>query len=243
MKRLVIKITILIAVVTSAVIWRLAVISENPPAQPTAARVEPAAILIIDPGHGGADGGASSAVGLRESEVNLDIARRLDQLMGFFGVPTVMTRESEEIEYSQEADTIRKKKNEDMRNRVKLINSIENGVLISIHQNTYPDPEPSGAQVLFARTRDSEEFAKNMQSLLISVLNPYSRRAAAPIPGRVFMMNNITVPAILIECAFLSNPDEERLLQTDEYRLKIAAVIAAGYLGNREMLYTYRRNE
>jgi len=229
MKKLIVKIAILVAVVAVAVAWRLAS-DDNQVAEPVAARVETALTLIIDPGHGGADGGASSPGGLRESEVNLDIALRLDQLMGFFGVRTVMTRESEEIAYSESADTIRAKKNEDTRNRVKLINTAGNAVLISIHQNTYPDPEPSGAQVLFARTRGSEEFAKNMQSLLISALNPGSRRSAAPVPGHVFVMNNVTVPAILIECAFLSNPDEERLLQTDDYRLKIAAAIAAGFM-------------
>ncbi|MCL2409270.1 MAG: N-acetylmuramoyl-L-alanine amidase [Oscillospiraceae bacterium] len=191
--------------------------------------------LIIDPGHGGADGGAVSANGLRESEVNLDIAQRLDQLMGFFGVRTVMTRDSEDITYSPSADTIRAKKVEDTRNRVSLINSIENAVLISIHQNTYPSPGPSGTQVLFARTAGSEAFAKSMQQLFITAMGSQNRRTATRVPGNVFLMNQVTVPAILVECAFLSNPEEEALLKTGEYRLKIAAIISAGFLSQREL--------
>jgi len=198
-----------------------------------AAEMRPSLTLIIDPGHGGADGGAVSANGLRESEVNLDIAQRLDQLMGFFGVSTVMTRDSEEITYSSSADTIREKKIEDTRNRVNLVNSIENAVLISIHQNTYPSPDPSGTQVLFARTAGSEEFAKSMQQLFITAMGSQNRRTATRVPGNVFLMNQVTVPAILVECAFLSNPEEEALLKTGEYRLKIAAIIAAGFLSQR----------
>ena len=192
--------------------------------------------LIIDPGHGGMDGGAVSIHGTRESEINLDIAQRLELIMGFFGVHTVMTRNSEELDYSKDATTIRAKKNEDIRNRINLINSTENAVLISIHQNKYHEPGPSGVQVLYARTAGSREFADSMQTLLTDSLNPRRARTAAAVPKGVYIMNNITPPAILIECGFISNPDEASLLRTPEYRLKIAAAIAAGFLNNRHML-------
>jgi len=203
---------------------------------PAVGERSPGITLIIDPGHGGADGGARSPGGLRESEVNLDIALRLDLLMGLFGVRTIMTRDSEDITYSAEATTFRAKKNEDLRRVTTLANSTENAVFISIHQNMYTAPEPFGAQVLFARTAGSREFAESMQKLMISALNPENYRPAAAVPGRVFIMNNIKHPAILIECGFFSNPDEEALLKTDEYRLKIATVIAAGFMQNKNLI-------
>ena len=199
-------------------------------AQTITASVRTVPTLIIDAGHGGMDSGAVSDSGTRESDINLDIAQRLDMLMGFLGVNTVMTRDSDDLAYSERANTIRQKKVEDTRRRVDLINSTENAVLISIHQNKYPSGDPFGAQVLYARTPGSQELAKSMQALLISSLNPRSYRVAAPIPGSVYMMNNIKPTALLIECGFLSNSEEEALLKTPEYRLKIAATIAAGFL-------------
>ena len=190
----------------------------------------PLPTLIIDAGHGGLDGGAVSDSGVRESEVNLDIAQKLDLLMGFLGVRTVMTRDSENITYSESSNSIRKKKIEDMKRRVNLVNTTENAVLISIHQNKYPSGGPSGAQTFYAMMDGSKALAENMQRLLISALNPENYRTVAPIPGSIYLMNNVTCPALLIECGFLSNQEEEALLATPEYRLKIAAAIAAGYL-------------
>ena len=202
-------------------------------ATPIFARQPTGPVLVIDAGHGGADGGAQSESGTRESEINLDIALRLDSLMGFFGECAVMTRDSEMLSYSKAADTIRAKKVEDQKNRLHLINSAENAVLISIHQNKYTTPGPFGAQVFFARTQGSAALAESMQSLLTDTLNRQSRRAAVKIPDGIYLMDNIACPGILIECGFLSNPNEEALLKTDEYRLKVAAVIAAGYINAR----------
>lgn len=192
--------------------------------------------LIIDAGHGGEDGGAISLSGVKESEVNLAIAAKLDQIIAFFGVPTIMTRYSEELHYSEKSDTIREKKAEDQNKRLQLINGINNAVLISIHQNKFPDGSPFGAQVLFSPTNGSKEFANYMQTLLISSLNTKNRRSASKVPNNILLMNHVKCPAILIECGFLSNAGEEKLLMTDAYRLKIAAVIAAGFLDNQQTL-------
>jgi len=192
--------------------------------------------VVIDAGHGGADGGAVSRDGTIESEVNIDIATRLDYILAFFGTPTLMTRTSEHLEYSEDADTIRKKKKEDQERRLQLVNGIGNAVLISIHQNFYPAAGPFGAQVLYAPTNGSKAFAESMQKLLIAALNTKNRRSAAKVQKSVWLMNHVSCPAILIECGFLSNPEEERLLMTDTYRLKIAAAIAAGYLAHESSL-------
>lgn len=192
--------------------------------------------LVIDAGHGGADGGAVSLSGVKESEINFEIAAKLDQIMGFYGVQTIMTRTSESLDYSPNSNSIREKKVEDQNKRIQLINRTRNAVLISIHQNKFSDGSPFGAQVLFAPTNGSKEFAEYMQRLLISTLNTKNRRSAARVPKNILLMNHCSCPAILIECGFLSNSLEEKLLRTDAYRLKIAAVIAAGYLDNQDTL-------
>ncbi len=193
-------------------------------------------VLVIDAGHGGDDGGAVSPSGLLESVVNLAVAERVNYLAAFFGVRTVMTRESQEIAYSQASTTIRERKTEDQYNRLDLINSTPNAVFLSIHQNEYTSPEPFGGQALYAGTRGSEEFGKSLQEMLVKHLIPGNRRSADRIQGTIFLMNNIECPAVLVECAFLSNPEEEALLYTDNYRTKIAAVLTAGFLQNREAL-------
>ena len=192
--------------------------------------------VIIDAGHGGEDGGAVSPSGVKESELNLDIAEKLDQILAFCGVRTVMTRTSEVIEYSTDSNTIREKKAEDQKRRLTMIRSFDNALLISIHQNNYPSSGPFGAQVFYAPTDNSKELAEYMQQLLVTSLNPKNRRTAVQIPSSIMLLNNVSCPAVLIECGFLSNSDEERLLKTDSYRLKLATVIAAGYLYSTESL-------
>ena len=138
-------------------------------------------VLVIDAGHGGEDGGATSPSGLIESGVNLDIAKRFEALAGYFGIKTAMTRESETIEYPASAKNMRERKAFDQKNRIKLINSFENAVLVSIHQNKYPDPRPRGPQVFFADTGGSRELAEVAQVRLTQALYPENRRLAAPI--------------------------------------------------------------
>lgn len=186
--------------------------------------------VVIDAGHGGEDGGAVSLSGMRESAINLNVAQRLELILAFYGVHVSMTRTDEKINYSASADTIREKKAEDQKKRLQLINATENAVLISIHQNYYPDGGPFGAQVLYAPTEGSKELAEQLQLRLISALNTKNRRTASRIPDSILLFNNIKCPAILIECGFLSNSVEEKLLKSDVYRLKLAAVIASGFL-------------
>ena len=186
--------------------------------------------LVIDAGHGGADGGASAADGSVESLINLQIALKMEQIAKLCGVRTVMTRTDEALNYPAEADTIRKKKNWDQKTRAALINATENAVLISVHQNTYPDARPSGSQVLYAKTKGSSEFAGIAHANLISALNPENRRVAAPISDRIYLMKTVSCPAILVECGFLSNPAEAAKLGTGEYQTELAAALIGSYL-------------
>ena len=133
--------------------------------------------IIIDAGHGGVDGGATSCTGVLESQINLQIALRLEDLMHLVGVDTVMIRR-EDISVYTEGESIAAKKVSDLKERVRIVNSIENAVLISIHQNTFSDPRYSGAQVFYGPSGDSQKLAHTLQQALVANLNPESNRKA-----------------------------------------------------------------
>jgi N-acetylmuramoyl-L-alanine amidase len=183
--------------------------------------------FVLDAGHGGADGGASASDGTLESGLNLSICQKLDAVLGLCGYPSVLTRDSEDINYPQSADTIHKKKVYDQKSRVELVNSTQNAFLISIHLNKYPSSQPHGAQVLFNGLGGSRELAELMQSLFIGVLNDGNKRPAAKVPKDIYLMKQINSPGIIVECGFLSNPQEVELLKTEVYQTKLAAIITA----------------
>jgi len=186
--------------------------------------------LVIDAGHGGEDGGAVSVSGVSESVLNLAVAKRLDEILGLYGVPSVMLRQEDVMLSDPGGRTMRERKVSDLHNRVKAVEDAENAVLISVHQNSFTDSKYSGAQVFYAPTADSQAFAERTQELLRVQLSPGNDRKAKPIPQSVYLMNHISCKAILVECGFLTNPEEDRLLQTPEYQLKLAATLAGAYL-------------
>lgn len=186
--------------------------------------------LIIDAGHGGEDGGAVSVSGASESAINLAVAKRLDAILGLFGANTVMLRTEDVMLCDPGGSTTRERKVSDLHNRVAAINSVENAVLISVHQNSFTDPRYDGAQVFYAPTPDSQGFAERTQELLRTTLAPENDRKAKAIPQSVYLMNHLSCKGILVECGFLTNPAEDRLLQTPEYQLKLAATLAGAYL-------------
>jgi len=193
-------------------------------------------LLIIDPGHGGMDGGATSLTGVEERELNLEIAQRLEALAALYGIPTEMTRRTADIDYPEDANTIRQKKVADTRARVELINGAANAVVISIHQNIYDGPNASGPQVLFANTAASEEFGLHMQEALTQALSLTRPRPPIQVRQGVYIMNHIDTPAILVECGFLSNPEEEAALRTEAYQIRLASALLSGYIRSLELL-------
>lgn len=182
-------------------------------------------IFVIDAGHGGIDGGATSCTGVPESQLNLEIALRLNDLMRLLGHETVMIRSTDKSVYTS-GNTIAAQKVSDLKQRVKIVNSIDHGVLISIHQNIFPDGRYSGAQVFYARDDKSREVAAELQTALVSNLNPCSQRKSKRADG-IYLMEHITQPGVLIECGFLSNIDEEAKIRSKEYQQKLCVVIAA----------------
>lgn len=180
--------------------------------------------VVIDAGHGGVDGGATSCTGVLESQFNLEIALKLNDLMHFLGIDTVMIRDTDCSVYTQ-GETIAQKKISDLKERVRIVNSADNALLISIHQNQFSDSKYSGAQVFYAPTEGSHAFATKLQSSLIGTLNPGSRRQIKKADG-VYLMQHINCTGVLIECGFLSNPQEEYLLRDSAYQQKLCSVIA-----------------
>lgn len=194
------------------------VISENIP-------VERNRRIIIDAGHGGVDGGATSCTGLLESAYNLDIALKLNDLFHLLGYDTVMIRTTDISVYTR-GESIAQKKISDLKERVRIANETEGAILLSIHQNNFSDSRYSGAQIFYASTEGSSELARQMQSTMIRALNPGSNRQSKKSDG-VYLMEHIVCPGILIECGFLSNVREEALLRSREYQQKLCCVIAS----------------
>lgn len=186
--------------------------------------------LILDAGHGGEDGGAVSITGVPESQINLAIVLKLRDVLGLYGVNPVVLRETDVSLHDDSANTLREKKRSDLKNRVAAIEEVEGGTLLSIHQNTYPGSRYHGAHVFYAPTEGSQSLAEHFQNSIKAALQPDNERAVKRIPDTVYIMNHITCPAVLIECGFLTNPEEEALLRDEDYQRKLSAVVAAAWL-------------
>lgn len=181
--------------------------------------------FVLDAGHGGEDGGALSESGIKESDINLSVVLRLDQLMGFCGKKTLLVRSEDISIHDPSSTTLREKKVSDLHNRAALVEGTDRALLVSIHQNSYPDSRYSGAQVFYGSAAGAQGWGECAQEILRSVLNPENRRAAKPVPDTVYLMNHITCPGILVECGFLSNREEAAQLLTDSYQKQLALAL------------------
>ena len=181
--------------------------------------------IVIDAGHGGIDGGATSCTGARESKLNLEIALRLDALLHLLGMETVMIRSTDTSVYTQ-GNTIAAQKVSDLKERIRIVQETENALLVSIHQNTFSDAKYAGAQVFYADNADSQRLANSLQRTLTETLNIGSNRKCKKADG-IYLMQHIDRVGILVECGFVSNPQEEAKLRTADYQKKLSCVIAS----------------
>lgn len=186
--------------------------------------------IIIDPGHGGFDGGALTNDGFPEKDINLEISIYLKKMLDLWGYNTVITRESDISLENEGLTTIRQRKKSDIHNRMAVMESIDNAVFVSIHQNHYSVERYSGAQVFYSRnfSEESCQLAEYIQESIVSVLQPHNTRLVKECGDSVYLMYNAVKPAVLVECGFLSNNEESELLKTDAYRRKMAFCIAMG---------------
>lgn len=191
--------------------------------------------LVIDPGHGGIDGGAISDDGSKESDINLAIALKLRSMSELLGQPLTMTRSDDSIRCDYAAYS----EHEDLVRRTALVNDTPGAILISIHQNDFPTSQPSGAQVLYAASDGSVEFGKLCHHNLITQLDPQNRRVAEPAPKALYITSHVSCPAVLVECGFMSNNFEVQKLCSGAYQCSIALVLAASllqYLSDSDIL-------
>ena len=192
--------------------------------------VQRSCTIVIDAGHGGEDGGATSCTGRLESQYNLEIALRLDDLMQLLGYRTQMIRKTDTAIY-QKGETIAQKKVDDLKQRVRISNSNEGNVLLSIHQNYFSQGQYSGAQVFYAMNDSSKALADALQQNLVAALNPGSKRKTKAGKG-IYLLEKRIGCGVLIECGFLSNPNEESLLRQPDYQKKLVCVIGATTASN-----------
>ena len=183
------------------------------------------ATIVIDPGHGGIDGGATSCSGQLESQYNLEIALKLDDLLHLLGYQTKTIRRTDISVYTS-GETIAAKKVSDLRQRVRLVNETKNAILLSIHQNTFSDGKYHGAQVFYGPKGESRELAALLQEAFRETLNPDSQRQSKKAEG-IYLMQHINCTGVLVECGFLSNPVEEAKLRSAEYQRKICCILAS----------------
>ena len=184
-------------------------------------------IIIIDAGHGGADGGAVASDGTIEKDLNLAVALCLNEELKALGYKTVMTR-TEDVS-TDTNDDAKFNKQEDIKNRLSLMSRYKNSAFISIHMNKYSTSQPNGAQVFYAAVEGSEQLAGFIQSSIKTNLQQTNKRVIKPTDKNIYLLRNAIVPAVIVECGFLSNQNDLNNLKSEDYRKKLALAIANGY--------------
>lgn len=184
------------------------------------------ATLVIDAGHGGQDGGTTGRSGTVEKDINLKIAMYIREFCDYLGLVNVMTRDSDISLHNKGTTTIRKQKIEDMKKRLEITLEQTNPIYIGIHQNYFGDFVSSGAQTFYSESNpNSKLFAELLLTNIKSIVDPDNKRKAAKIQASNYILKNLNCPAVIVECGFLSNPEEEMLLCSPLYQQKLAYTI------------------
>lgn len=205
-------------------------VSTNEPPDTTTVLTEPKTVVVIDAGHGGEDGGAS-ANGVLEKNINLSIALKLRDMLTASGYQVIMTRDSDVSIYDSTASTVREKKVSDMKNRREIINSSDKNILLSIHQNKFEQSQYSGTQIFYsANTPESALLAEKIRRSVTGMLQPDNKRELKPDNGSIYILKTAEVPAVIVECGFLSNPEEAEKLRSEKYQNEMAFAICCGFL-------------
>lgn len=182
--------------------------------------------VIIDAGHGGEDGGASSSAGLVEKNVNLDISTILCDMLKACGVDAVMTRTDDRLLYDRNVDYKGRKKKLDLAARLSVMQNTPDAIFVSIHMNSYTDPKYSGLQVWYSQNAPASlALADLIQNNNRNMLQNYNTRKTKAATSSIFLLDNATCPAVLVECGFLSNAEEASRFETDEYKQQLSFIL------------------
>lgn len=202
---------------------------------PVLADLERLPVIIIDPGHGGVDGGAVGVDNIVEKDINLAISLTLRDMFRINGFEVIMTRDTDISIHDEGVSGTKQQKTSDLHNRLDLVNDHPGAVFISIHQNKFGAAKYSGAQMFYGvRHPDSQRLASILQENFIGKLQPDNTRQIKQAGKELYLMYNAECPSVLIECGFLSNPEEAHRLTEPEYQNQIAFVTVASVMAYLE---------
>lgn len=185
--------------------------------------------VIIDPGHGGADPGAVGINGSREKDINLSLSLAIRDLLVLSGFDVIMTREDDRM---LTVDGVGgSNKSRDLLARLKIAEENPDAIFVSIHMNKFPDQSCSGMQVYYSKNDpESSRIAATIRKTVMATVQPENKREIKPATSAIFLLDRIKIPAVLVECGFLSNAIEEALLRDEEYRKALAATVCGALL-------------
>lgn len=221
------------AILAAAVIFVLgsvAVFQSFAPQAASQTSQTPHPILVIDPGHGGEDGGASGSDGTLEKDLNLRLSACITEILSAAGYDVRMTRTDDRMLYDlykDLSDYKGHKKSYDLRNRLRFTEDANAGLFVSIHMNKFPQKQYNGLQVYYSPSHDSSKIiAGVIQNYAKTYLQPDNSREIKKASSSIYLLNRIQIPAVLIECGFLSNDEDLSNLKKSEYQKQLALTIA-----------------
>ncbi len=186
--------------------------------------------IVLDPGHGGEDGGATDGTTL-EKDINLAISLQLQKMLETSGFHVVMTRSTDVSIGDQKLDTIRERKVSDIHNRLKIVEAQGDCILVSVHQNHFSESKYNGAQMFYStKNAGSKDLAEDIKSRVVQMIQPENTRETKPATSSIYLLWNAKIPAVMVECGFLSNESEAAKLKDEAYQRKMAFAICSGVL-------------
>lgn len=199
------------------------------------ASVSPAAVgyptVIIDAGHGGEDGGAVGVNRVLEKDLNLTVALQLSDLLRVAGVPVILTRTEDRMLYGEEGNRKGRKKEFDLKNRLRVAKEHPDAIFVSIHMNNFPEAKYHGLQVYYAgRTEGSRALAEAIQRAVVSSLQPENKREVQEATSAIYLLDGAVGRAVLVECGFLSNPEECARLCEKDYQKRLCFSLFCGIM-------------
>lgn len=210
--------------------FAFAFINDQKESVPTVSLPVSGKTIVIDAGHGKPDEGAESSSGTTEAETNLKIALKLQNLLEQSGSSVVLTRSDENAIYDMDAKTLRQKKISDIHNRVKIGNESSADIFVSIHLNKIPQQQYDGWQTFYKEgNKNGQKLATSIQNNLNKAIPKENNRVAKTIDN-IYIIKHVEIPIAIVECGFLSNPEEEKLLLQDEYQNRLAWGIYNGII-------------
>lgn len=185
-------------------------------------------IIILDPGHGGADGGASGADGTVEKNLNLDIALKVQKLLQQSGCTVFLTRSDDKSLSTIEDEINRMRKVADLNNRRKMTEELQVDAFVSIHMNTFQDSQYFGSQVFYSSSPADSKYLADFIQEEIRLIDPQNERVTKNGSGSIFVLNDVSIPSVVVECGFLSNEMDLERLKSEDYQNKLAGAIYNG---------------